>query len=154
MIYVTNFVLVPKLALIPSAFTIYGALIFSSIFRFGWFDFLPLAKQSAKKMGDALIILDLEKNVVVLNPAAEEILCLRIKQVIGENANQLLESQDNLHHHFHHFFSNKQDGTGLGLWISRNIIHQHGEEIDCENLKEVEGVCFTITLPIVEKGVR
>jgi PAS domain S-box-containing protein len=51
---------------------------------------------------------------------------------------------------FEPFFTTKLDvGTGLGLWVSREIIHRHGGSIDVESKTGAEshGAVFSILLP-------
>jgi signal transduction histidine kinase len=50
-------------------------------------------------------------------------------------------------HLFRPFHSTKVGGTGLGLYLSRQIARDHGGELAAENLPE-RGVRFTLTLPI------
>ena len=45
----------------------------------------------------------------------------------------------------------KQEGTGLGLHLSKNIISMLNGEIKV-NSKHGEGTTFTILLPIISKG--
>jgi two-component system, OmpR family, sensor histidine kinase VicK len=46
-------------------------------------------------------------------------------------------------------FATKSDkGTGLGLYISKSIIHAHGGKIWAENNSEGKGATFTFSLPI------
>ncbi len=47
------------------------------------------------------------------------------------------------------FFTTKDvgEGTGLGLWISENIVRAHGGSMSCDS-KPGEGATFTVTLPI------
>jgi PAS domain S-box-containing protein len=49
---------------------------------------------------------------------------------------------------FDPFFTTKPEGTGLGLFISSNVIHQHGGTISVRNLEDTQGVAFTATLPL------
>jgi PAS domain S-box-containing protein len=49
---------------------------------------------------------------------------------------------------FDPFFTTKSGDTGLGLYISQNIIEDHGGTIGVENLQKDQGVVFTVTLPI------
>jgi signal transduction histidine kinase len=44
------------------------------------------------------------------------------------------------------FFSTKPTGTGLGLSVSRRIVHAHGGTLTAAN-RATGGACFTITLP-------
>jgi len=52
---------------------------------------------------------------------------------------------------FDPFFTTKSTGkgTGLGLWISYNIIEKMGGKLSLQS-KESQGAAFTITLPIVQ----
>jgi two-component system, cell cycle sensor histidine kinase and response regulator CckA len=49
---------------------------------------------------------------------------------------------------FEPFYTTKQDGTGLGLAVSHNIIQEHGGNITAKNTPE--GAMFILTLPIAE----
>jgi signal transduction histidine kinase len=49
---------------------------------------------------------------------------------------------------FDPFFTTKSGDAGLGLYISQNIIEDHGGTIGVENLDKDQGVVFTVTLPI------
>jgi signal transduction histidine kinase len=48
------------------------------------------------------------------------------------------------------FFTTKEigKGTGLGLSVSRNIVQEHGGEIEFENLTPPLGARFTVILPV------
>ena len=54
---------------------------------------------------------------------------------------------NDLNNLFEAFFSNKDDGMGLGLSISRTIIEAHGGKIWAENRPE-GGARFSFTLPL------
>jgi PAS domain S-box-containing protein len=49
-------------------------------------------------------------------------------------------------HLFHPFFTSKPDGLGLGLFISQNIVKEHGGEIEVDS-RVGEGTTFRIWLP-------
>jgi two-component system sensor histidine kinase VicK len=49
---------------------------------------------------------------------------------------------------FTKFAPKSQSGTGLGLFISKNIIEAHGGKIWAENNKNAKGATFTFTIPL------
>lgn len=55
--------------------------------------------------------------------------------------------EDALARIFEPFFSMRKDGTGLGLWVTQNIVRQHGGSIDVTSSKE-DGTTFKLILPI------
>lgn len=54
---------------------------------------------------------------------------------------------DVLPHLFRPFHTTKDGGTGLGLYLSRQIAKEHGGDLEAENLPQ-GGVRFTLTLPV------
>ena len=48
---------------------------------------------------------------------------------------------------FEPFFSQKENGTGLGLSVARQIVTAHGGTISTSSSQE-SGTVFTITLPV------
>lgn len=50
------------------------------------------------------------------------------------------------------FATISKTGTGLGLFISKNIIEAHGGNICAENNKGVQGATFYVTLPVHAEG--
>ncbi len=52
---------------------------------------------------------------------------------------------------FDPFYTTKQTGTGLGLFVSQRIMKAHGGTIDVEST-EGKGACFTIRLPIWQEA--
>lgn len=57
--------------------------------------------------------------------------------------------RDSLDKVFEPFFTTKENGTGIGLAVSYNIIQQHGGFIQAES-KEGEGSIFTVVLSVVD----
>ena len=51
---------------------------------------------------------------------------------------------------FEPFYSTSEDGTGMGLPISRRIVEMHGGELECDG-KPGHGATFRFTLPLAEK---
>ena len=56
-------------------------------------------------------------------------------------------------HIFEPYQTSKEHGSGLGLMLSRRIVHAHGGEIDVES-KPGAGTVFTVRIPRLEKRVR
>ena len=54
---------------------------------------------------------------------------------------------------FEPYHTTKEEGTGLGLMVSRRIVRAHGGEIDVES-KPGTGTAFTVRIPRLEKRVR
>jgi len=57
--------------------------------------------------------------------------------------------EDVLPHIFEPFYSSKEKGTGLGLYVCREIIHNHGGEIQVANNSD-RGCTVTIILPKID----
>jgi signal transduction histidine kinase len=47
---------------------------------------------------------------------------------------------------FKPFFTTKNDGNGLGLWISQGLVERYGGRISAANADNASGACFTIWL--------
>jgi signal transduction histidine kinase len=52
---------------------------------------------------------------------------------------------------FEKFISKSYQGTGLGLYISKNIVEAHGGRIWAENNPDAIGATFTFSLPVNKK---
>ena len=52
---------------------------------------------------------------------------------------------------FSKFATKSQKGTGLGLYISKNIVEAHGGKLYAENNANDKGATFTIILPLFKQ---
>jgi signal transduction histidine kinase len=55
---------------------------------------------------------------------------------------------------FEKFASKSFQGTGLGLYISKNIVESHGGKIDGKNNSDGKGAAFYFTLPTVSNQIK
>lgn len=55
---------------------------------------------------------------------------------------------------FDPFFTTKPGGSGLGLWISRNLVEQNQGSINARNLADGQGVVFIVSFPQALAGVE
>lgn len=47
---------------------------------------------------------------------------------------------------FSPFFTTRNDGNGLGLWISVSLLERYGASLQASNRPDATGACFTVTL--------
>jgi len=99
---------------------------------------LNLISNSLEAMGDdtdsrELLIKSSRKNADTIMVEVKDSGC----GIAAENMKKL----------FTHFFTNKPDGLGMGLSISRSIIEAHGGRLEAKNNRG-RGATFSFTLPI------
>jgi diguanylate cyclase (GGDEF)-like protein/PAS domain S-box-containing protein len=74
------------LDLTPVAFAISGLVFYYAIFHLGIFDLLPVARSLlVEHMNDGLIVADASLRILDMNPAAEKLLYLNARDVIGKH---------------------------------------------------------------------
>lgn len=119
-----------------------------------------LYQSSGEVMGDVLqlesVVTNLVSNAI---RAVEQVPAPRIIRIsVKEHEGQIiLEVRDNgqgidqsvLPNVFSLFVSDSKDGIGIGLWLSRIIMENHGGDIQCKNMPG-GGASFMISLPSSE----
>lgn len=62
-------------------------------------------------------------------------------------------SAERMAHLFEPFYSTKESGTGMGLFLAERIVRNQGGQLEAES-REGEGTVFTLTLPCEPADVR
>jgi len=77
--------------LTPPAFSVSGALIGYALLRYGLLDVMPVARDVIlETMSDGVLVVDRNRRIVAMNPAAEEVFGVHAKDVIGKALRQAL----------------------------------------------------------------
>ena len=88
------FLLIPGLKhpLAPLGFAVMGMAFAWSMFRHRMLDIVPVARDYViESMGDAMLVLDSQKNVVDINPAARQLLGTSSSRIIGKPVEEILD---------------------------------------------------------------
>lgn len=121
---------------------------------------LDLAPQSVLVLADSLqiqqVLVNLIQNgtqAIVASSAARRTLCIRTEAGPNEAAITVADTGPGFaagdgEKCFESFYSTKSDGLGMGLAISRSIIHQHQGQIWSEN-RESGGAVVGFSLPLL-----
>ena len=92
-LYVFGLNPLPGLDLTPFGFALSGLAITWGLFRLRLLDVVPLAYDSViESMVDGIIILDMQRRIVNINPMALELLDCKINDVIGQPMDRILDS--------------------------------------------------------------
>ena len=87
----------PQLDLTPFAFTLTGLILAWGMFRYQLFNITPVAREVIiESLADGVIVLDLEANILDINPAAREIINLPDEEIIGQPAGEVLSAWPDL----------------------------------------------------------
>jgi len=96
---VSSFVLIPQqgLDLTPLGFTVTGVAFGNALFRYRLFDLLPATRRLGRQaalvdLNDGVVIVDTDRQVLYLNPAAGEILDRNPETALGEPADELADT--------------------------------------------------------------
>jgi len=81
---------VPRHDLAPAVLGFSGIVVGVGLFRFRMFEIGPIARDSViDSMNDGMVVLDVRKRIIDLNPAAEELLGVAASQAVGRLAGEL-----------------------------------------------------------------
>jgi signal transduction histidine kinase len=98
------------------------------------------------------VLINLMLNAIQAAPTEGAVACtversgqaLRVQ--VGNNGEYI--PQERMEHLFEPFSSQREDGHGLGLWVTYQIVHQLGGDIVAESVPDETR--FTVTLPLAE----
>lgn len=91
-IYLAGLSPIPGLDLTPFTFTITGAILVWSLFRFRLFDLVPVARDTLiEDMSDGVLVLDAQNRIVDINPAAQRLIGAAALPV-GQHVEKVLEA--------------------------------------------------------------
>jgi signal transduction histidine kinase len=107
---------------------------------------------SEQDIGRGVISISIEKTIKAITTTTDDndsqhIVVVRIKDTGIALDNEILPRL------FTKFATKSFQGTGLGLYISKNIIEAHGGKIWAENNKDGIGATITFTLPLTNRVI-
>ena len=106
-----------------------------------------MSTENGKEDGNGLISINVEKTKINRNKSNSSDRIID-KVIISIKDNGKGIDPEIFPRLFTKFASKSFQGTGLGLYISKNIIEAHGGEIWAENNKDGKGATFYFTLPL------
>ena len=96
-IYLSGRSPVEDLDLTPIAFTVSGLMLAVAVFRFRLLDVTPMARVAVMEgMHDGLVVLDGLHRIADMNPAAERILGVAFRDVLGRKASEVLPARSGM----------------------------------------------------------
>ncbi len=91
LVYALELSPIPGLNIIPMSFLLTGLVLIWSLFRVQLLDLVPVARDTLiESISDGMMVLDLQKRIVDLNPAAQSIIGIPVSKAIGQPAAQIL----------------------------------------------------------------
>jgi signal transduction histidine kinase len=106
-----------------------------------------MSKENGKEHENGLISINIEKTKININKSNSSDRIIN-KVIISIKDNGKGIDPEIFPRLFTKFTSKSFQGTGLGLYISKNIIEAHGGKIWAENNKDGKGATFYFTLPL------
>lgn len=101
LIYVSGLSPFPGLDLTPLGFTLSAITIAFSIFYFGLFDLVPVARdQLVENLMDGVLVLDVHNRVADINPKARELMRIGSERVIGRPVSEFIQAWAELANQF------------------------------------------------------
>lgn len=102
------------------------------------------------------VILNLIRNAIETKPPAQRIVVSTFSRADAEVVVEVADDgpgvdEELLSEIFNPFFTTKENGTGIGLSISRSIVATHGGRLEARN-NAVSGATFSVVLPTVFKS--
>jgi len=96
-IYIFKLVPMFRVDLTPSAFVISGLAIAWGLFRYQFFNIIPIARDTViEDMSDGVIVLDTHNRFIDLNLSAQRIIGYSLSDVIGQSLSRVLSGQPEL----------------------------------------------------------
>ena len=73
----------------------------------------------------------------------------QIKLILADSGSGI--RTENLKRVFEPFYTTKEFGTGLGLWVTQELVHKHNGTIKVRSVKG-KGTVFRISFPAISSG--
>lgn len=113
---------IPDLDLTPLAFTVTGLMLAWSLFRFRLLDLAPVARETVvESMSDGMIVLDVQAQVVDINPAAQQMIGAPASQVIGRKAANVFGARPDLVERYRHVTDARDEIEGNGEYYELRL---------------------------------
>jgi diguanylate cyclase (GGDEF)-like protein/PAS domain S-box-containing protein len=89
-VYVSGLSPIPNMDITPLAFAVMAAIMALGLFRQGLLDLLPVAKEAVfRSLIDGVVVLDLDRRVIDVNPVAETIIGFSRSEAVGKTVTEV-----------------------------------------------------------------